>query len=140
MFLKSELLESNGSSVTLFQLSALQRIEHLEYLKQMEAVEGGDIQTAVTLTVKSGAYLVAMSLWHGHSLKGSQGDNAAAEVTKIQDEVMQTWPAELIAEAEYKVKLLSGMISPVTDDPEEPGEEQNEPAEPVTAEKPSPAS
>ncbi|MEH3918269.1 phage tail assembly chaperone G [Enterobacter asburiae] len=140
MFLKSELLESNGSSVTLFQLSALQRIEHLEYLKQMEAVEGGDIQAAVTLTVKSGAYLVAMSLWHGHSLKGSQGDNAAAEVAKIQDEVMQTWPAELIAEAEYKVKLLSGMIAPVTDDPEEPGEEQNEPAEPVTAEKSSPAS
>ncbi|MER1437473.1 phage tail assembly chaperone G [Enterobacter hormaechei] len=140
MFLKSELLESNGSSVTLFQLSALQRIEHLEYLKQMEAVEGGDIQAAVTLTVKSGAYLVAMSLWHGHSLKGSQGDNAAAEVAKIQDEVMQTWPAELIAEAEYKVKLLSGMIAPVTDDPEEPGEEQNEPAEPVTAEKPLPAS
>ncbi|MEM5022816.1 phage minor tail protein G [Enterobacter roggenkampii] len=140
MFLKSELLESNGSSVTLFQLSALQRIEHLEYLKQMEAVEGGDIQAAVTLTVKSGAYLVAMSLWHGHSLKGSQGDNAAAEVAKIQDEVMQTWPAELIAEAEYKVKLLSGMIAPVTDDPEEPGEEKNEPAEPVTAEKPSPAS
>lgn len=90
--------------------------------------------------MKSGAYLVAMSLWHGHSLKGSQGDNAAAEVAKIQDEVMQTWPAELIAEAEYKVKLLSGMIAPVTDDPEEPGEEQNEPAEPVTAEKPSPAS
>ncbi|MBG0598477.1 phage minor tail protein G [Enterobacter kobei] len=140
MFLKSELLESNGSSVTLFQLSALQRIEHLEYLKQMEAVEGGDIQAAVTLTVKSGAYLVAMSLWHGHSLKGSQGDNAAAEVAKIQDEVMQTWPAELIAEAEFKVKLLSGMIAPVTDDPEDPGEEQNEQAEPVTAEKPSPAS
>ena len=140
MFLKSELLESNGSSVTLFQLSALQRIEHLEYLQQMEAVEGGDIQAAVTLTVKSGAYLVAMSLWHGHSLKGSQGDNAAAEVAKIQDEVMQTWPAELIAEAEFKVKLLSGMIAPVTDDPEEPSEEQNEQAEPVTAEKPSPAS
>ncbi|MGK3192484.1 phage tail assembly chaperone G [Enterobacter soli] len=140
MFLKSELLESNGSSVTLFQLSALQRIEHLEYLKQMEAVEGGDIQAAVTLTVKSGAYLVAMSLWHGHPLKGSQGENAAAEVARIQDEVMQTWPAELIAEAEFKVKLLSGMIAPVTDDPAEPGEERNEPAEPVTVEKPLPVS
>lgn len=140
MFLKSELLESNGSSVTLFQLSALQRIEHLEYLKQMESVEGGDIQAAVTLTVKSGAYLVAMSLWHGHPLKGSQGENAAAEVARIQDEVMQNWPAELIAEAEFKVKLLSGMIAPVTDDPAETGEERNEPAEPVTAEKPSPAS
>lgn len=140
MFLKSVLLESNGSSVTLFQLSALQRIEHLEYLKQMESVEGGDIQAAVTLTVKSGAYLVAMSLWHGHPLKGSQGENAAAEVARIQDEVMQNWPAELIAEAEFKVKLLSGMIAPVTDDPAEPGEERNEPAEPVTAGKPSPAS
>ncbi|HDR2792839.1 TPA: phage minor tail protein G [Enterobacter asburiae] len=140
MFLKSELLESNGSSVTLFQLSALQRIEHLEYLKQMEAIEGGNIQAAITLTVKSGAYLVAMSLWHGHPLKGSQGENAAAEVAKIQDEVMQTWPTELVAEAEFKVKLLSGMIAPVTDDPAEPGEERNEPAEPVTAEKPSPAS
>lgn len=54
MFLKSELLESNGSSVTLFQLSALQRIEYLEYLKQLEAVEAGDFQAAITLTVKVG--------------------------------------------------------------------------------------
>ena len=140
MFLKSELLECNGSSVTLFQLSALQRIEYLEYLKQLEAVEAGDFQAAITLTVKSGAFLVAMSLWHGHELKGSQGENAAAEVAKIQDEVMQTWPTELVAEAEYKVKLLSGMIAPVTDDQAASGEERNEPAEPVTAEKPSPVS
>ncbi|MDE4077217.1 phage tail assembly chaperone G [Enterobacter hormaechei] len=140
MFLKSELLECNGSSVTLFQLSALQRIEHLEYLKQLEAVEEGDFQAAITLTVKSGAYLVAMSLWHGHPLKGSLGENAAAEVVKIQDEVMQSWPTELIAEAEYKVKILSGMIAPVTDEQEEPGEERKEHTEPVTAEKPSPVS
>jgi phage minor tail protein G len=33
-------------------------------------------------------------------------------VAKIQDEVMQSWPTELIAEAEFKVKLLSGMIAP----------------------------
>ena len=139
MFLKSELLESNGSSVTLFQLSALQRIEHLEYLKQLEAVEEGDFQAAITLTVMSGAYLVAMSLWHDHALKGS-GGNAAADVAKIQDEVMQSWPTELIAEAEYKVKLLSGMIAPVTDEPTEQDEERNDPEDPVTAEKPSPVS
>lgn len=140
MFLKSELLESNGSSVTLFQLSALQRIEHLEYLKKLEAVEAGDLQAAITFTVKSGAYLVALSLWHGHPLKGSQGENAAAEVAKIQDEVLQTWPTELVAEAEYKVKLLSGMIAPVTEELASPGEEGNGPAEPITAEKPSPVS
>ena len=140
MFLKSELLESNGSSVTLFQLSALQRIEYLEYLKQLEAVEAGDFQAAITLTVKSGAYLVAMSLWHGHALKGSQGENAAAEVEQIQDEVMQTWPTELVAEAEYKVKLLSGMIAPVTDDQAEPGGQRSRAADAGSAEKPSPVS
>ena len=83
---------------------------------------------------------MAMSLWHGHELKGSQGENAAAEVAKIQDEVMQSWPTELVAEAEYKVKLLSGMIAPVIEEPTSSGEERNEPAEPVTAEKPSPVS
>lgn len=137
MFLKSELLECNGSSVTLFQLSALQRIEHLEYLKQIEAVEQGDFQAAITLTIKSGAYVVAMSLWHGHALKGSQKENAAAEVAAIQGEILETWPTELIAEAEYKVKILSGMIEPVSEVPEN---DNNEPAEPVTVEKSSPVS
>ncbi len=137
MFLKSELLECNGSSVTLFQLSALQRIEHLEYLKQIEAVEEGDFQAAITLTIKSGAYVVAMSLWHGHALKGSQKENAAAEVATIQGEILETWPTELIAEAEYKVKVLSGMIEPVSEVPEN---DNNEPAEPVTVEKSSPVS
>ncbi|KYF17676.1 phage tail protein, partial [Salmonella enterica subsp. enterica serovar Typhimurium] len=47
MYLKSELLESNGSSVTLFQLSAIQRIEHNENMKQLEAVEVGDLQAAI---------------------------------------------------------------------------------------------
>ncbi|MCG1031770.1 phage minor tail protein G [Bacillus amyloliquefaciens] len=137
MFLKTEQLEHNGSSVTLYQLSALQRIEHLEYLKKLEAVEEGDFQTAITLTVKNGAYLVALSLWHGHALKGTLPEGAPAEVSKIQDEVLQTWPTELIAEADFKVKLLSGMIEPQSEDPEG---EISEPAEPVTAEKPSPVS
>jgi phage minor tail protein G len=77
-----------------------------------------------------------MSLWHGHPLKGSQGENAAAEVAKIQDEVMQTWPTELIAEAEFKVKLLSGMIAPVTDDPAEPGEERMSQLNPLRRKSP----
>jgi len=137
MFLKTELLEHNGSSVTLYQLSALQRIEHLEYLKELEAVEEGDFQTAITLTVKNGAYLVALSLWHGHALKGTLPEGASAEVMKIQDEVLQTWPTELIAEADLKVKLLSGMIEPQLEDPQVGISES---AEPVTAEKLSPVS
>ncbi|MBT9425846.1 phage minor tail protein G [Enterobacter oligotrophicus] len=137
MFLKSELLEHNGCSVTLFQLSALQRIEHLEYLKQLEAVDEGDMQTAITFTVKNGAYLVALSIWHGHALKDTLPGGAAEEVAKIQEEILMTWPTELVAEADFRVKILSGMIAPVSDDPDE---QDHEPAAPVTAEKPSPAS
>lgn len=50
MFLKSELLESNGSSVTLFQLSALQRIEYLEYWQErtMKIVRYKDVMAGET--------------------------------------------------------------------------------------------
>lgn len=39
MFLKSDLYERNGKSVTLFELSALQRIEHLEHLKKSKQLK-----------------------------------------------------------------------------------------------------
>lgn len=87
--------------------------------------------------MKNGAYLVALSLWHGHALKGTLPEGAPAEVSKIQDEVLQTWPTELIAEADFKVKLLSGMIEPQLEDPQVGISES---AEPVTAEKLSPVS
>ncbi|ASE83935.1 TPA: phage minor tail protein G [Citrobacter koseri] len=137
MFLKSDLYERNGKSVTLFELSALQRIEHLEHLKKIEAIEEGDIQAAMTTTVREGAFIVAMSLWHGHGLKGTLPEGAVREVEQIQEEVLATWPLEAVAEAEFRIRLLSGMLPPPdeTSDPdagEEPG--------PVTAEKPSPAS
>lgn len=136
MFLKSEPLKHNGASVTLYELSALQRIEHLEYLKKIEAVEEGDIQTAMETTVRGSAFVVAMSLWHAHALKGTL-PGGAEEVKKIQDEVLSTWPLEVLALAEYRIKILSGMLPP-PDDVTEP--ESDVQAEPVTAEKSSPAS
>lgn len=135
MFLKTEPFEYNGVSVTLYQLSALQRIEHLEYLKSLESIEDADMQKAVSMTVATGALLVAMSLWHGHERKGT-AKTAAEEVALIQSEVMSTWPLEAISAAEYSVKLLSGMVQPVTDDLPADAE----PAEPVSAEKSSPVS
>lgn len=65
MFLKSEPFERNGNTVTLYELSALQRIEHLEHLKALESItDATDMQAAMDMTIKSGALLVAMSLWH----------------------------------------------------------------------------
>ncbi|HEM7928293.1 TPA: phage minor tail protein G [Citrobacter farmeri] len=137
MFLKSEPLKHNGASVTLYELSALQRIEHLEYLKKIEAVEEGDIQTAMETTVRGSAFVVAMSLWHAHALKGTLPGGAAEEVKKIQDEVLSTWSLEVLALAEYRIKILSGMLPPPEDVTEPESDVQ---AEPVTAEKSSPAS
>jgi len=135
MFLKTEPFEYNGVSVTLYQLSALQRIEHLEYLKSLESIQDADMQKAVSMTVTTGALIVAMSLWHGHERKGTE-NNAAEEVALIQGDVMSSWPLEAISAAEYSVKLLSGMVQPVSDDL--PAD--TEPAEPVSAEKSSPVS
>jgi len=135
MFLKTEPFEYNGVSVTLYQLSALQRIEHLEYLKSLERIQDADMQKAVSMTVTTGALIVAMSLWHGHERKGTE-KTAAEEVALIQGDVMSSWPLEAISAAEYSVKLLSGMVQPVSDDL--PAD--TEPPEPVSAEKSSPVS
>ncbi|HAC6879128.1 TPA_asm: phage minor tail protein G [Salmonella enterica subsp. enterica serovar Java] len=135
MFLKSEPFEYNGVSVTLFELSALQRIEHLEYLKKLESIEDADMQKAVSMTVRTGALIVAMSLWHGHSTKGSQ-KSPAEDTLLIQQEVLSSWPLEAISAAEYQVKLLSGMVIPISDNQPEGGPTP----EPVSVEKPSPVS
>ncbi|EGO4198450.1 phage minor tail protein G, partial [Escherichia coli] len=71
MFLKTEQFEYNGVSVTLSELSALQRIEHLALLKRRteEAEASGNLQVSVEDLVRTGAFLVAMSLWHNHPQK-----------------------------------------------------------------------
>ncbi|WP_284961966.1 phage tail assembly chaperone G [Citrobacter portucalensis] len=135
MFLKSEPFERNGNTVTLYELSALQRIEHLEHLKSLESISDADMQTAMDMTIKSGALLVAMSLWHDHPLKGTH-KTPKEDVEQIQNEVLMTWPLEIVSAAEYSVKLLSGMV---------PLQEANDPediavTEPVSLEKSSPAS
>lgn len=47
-----------------------------------------------------------------------------------------TWPLEIIAEAEYRVKLLSGMVPP----PEVKPSQDDAVTEPVSLEKSSPVS
>ncbi|SJK71263.1 phage minor tail protein G [Shigella sonnei] len=66
MFLKTESFEYNGVSVTLSELSALQRIEHLALLKRQAEQAGSSLnrQVSVEDLVRTGAFLVAMSLWH----------------------------------------------------------------------------
>ncbi|ELE03746.1 phage minor tail protein G [Escherichia coli KTE51] len=135
MFLKTESFEHNGVTVTLSELSALQRIEHLALLKRRaeEAEASGNLQVSVEDLVRTGAFLVAMSLWHNHPQKTKLPSMNEA-ITQIEQEVLTTWPTEAIAQAENVVLRLSGMSEFVVNNAPEQAEDAG-PAEPVSAGK-----
>ncbi|UTJ27862.1 phage minor tail protein G [Escherichia coli] len=135
MFLKTEQFEYNGVSVTLSELSALQRIEHLALLKRRaeQAESSGNLQVSVEDLVRTGAFLVAMSLWHNHPQK-TQMPSMNEAVKQIEQEVLTTWPTQAISHAQNVVYRLSGMYEFVVNNAPEQTEDAG-PAEPVSAGK-----
>ena len=135
MFLKTESFEHNGVTVTLSELSALQRIEHLALMKQQAEQAESDSNRQVTVedAIRTGAFVVAMSLWHNHPQKTKQPSMNEA-VKQIEQEVLTTWPAEAISHAENVVYRLSGMYEFVVNNAPEQAEDVG-PAEPVSAGK-----
>ncbi|WP_039028995.1 phage tail assembly chaperone G [Leclercia adecarboxylata] len=132
-FLKSEPFTYNGNTIQLFELSGLQRIEHLQYLakedKSLPKDEGDEdyLTTRVSSNLRVGARLIAMSLWQGDTSK---------DIDSLHHEVLSGWPPGMIGAGELFVKTLSDMI-PV---PEPENEMKNADTvaeeEPVSAEKP----
>lgn len=63
MFLKTESFEHNGVTVTLSELSALQRIEHLDLMKRQAEQAESDSNRKFTVedAIRTGAFVVAMS-------------------------------------------------------------------------------
>ncbi|MEE9637830.1 phage minor tail protein G, partial [Escherichia coli] len=135
MFLKTESFEHNGVTVTLSELSALQRIEHLALMKRQaeQADSDSNQQVALADLIRTGAFVVAMSLWHNHPKK-TQMPSMNEAVKQIEQEVLTTWPAEAIAQAENVVMRLSGMSEFVVNDAPEQADDAG-PAEPVSAGK-----
>ncbi|WP_108701561.1 phage tail assembly chaperone G [Phytobacter sp. SCO41] len=112
MFLKTEPLEYNGETITLYELSALQRIEFIGYIAELNKWVPADttemseetlagIVTAIN--VKISARIVAMSLWQKAGLKGPS-------VEELHQEVLSGWPLPAISEADFIVRNLSGML------------------------------
>lgn len=140
MFLKKEPFTFNGESLTVFELSALQRIEFLEFLAREEKALDNDRENLsdqemtarlVGVSISSGARLIALSLWHN--------DKSGPSVDELHQQVMMEWPAQAIGKAEMQIKLLSGMLPPVADpDDGKSGEDATDASsdEPVTAGKP----
>ena len=135
MFLKTDSFEHNGVTVTLSELSALQRIEHLALMKRQAEQAESDSNRKFTVedAIRTGAFLVAMSLWHNHPKKTKLPSMNEA-VKQIEQEVLTTWPTEAISHAENVVYRLSGMYEFVVNDAPEQAEDAGS-AEPVSAGK-----
>ncbi|HBV3794015.1 TPA: phage minor tail protein G, partial [Escherichia coli] len=129
MFLKTESFEYNGVTVTLSELSALQRIEHLALMKQ-QAESDSNRKFTVEDVIRTGAFVVAMSLWHNHPQK-TQMPSMNEAVKQIEQEVLTTWPTEAISHAENVVYRLSGMYEFVVNNAPEQADDAG-PAEPVS--------
>lgn len=134
MFLKTESFEHNGVTVTLSELSALQRIEHLALMKRQAEQAESDSNRKFTVedAIRTGAFLVAMSLWHNHPKKTKLPSMNEA-VKQIEQEVLTT-AHRIISHAENVVYRLSGMYEFVVNDAPEQAEDAG-PAEPVSAGK-----
>ncbi|MEH4887518.1 phage minor tail protein G, partial [Escherichia coli] len=128
----TESFEYNGVTVTLSELSALQRIEHLALMKQ-QAESDSNRKFTVEDVIRTGAFVVAMSLWHNHPQK-TQMPSMNEAVKQIEQEVLTTWPTEAISHAENVVYRLSGMYEFVVNNAPEQADDAG-PAEPVSAGK-----
>lgn len=135
MFLKTEPFNFNGAEITLYELSALQRIEFIGYAAKLakEIPQDADdtvrLEMATIVSVKAGARIVAMSLW--------QADIKGPSVDELQQQVLSSWPLPAISQAEFSVRALSGMLPPEPEAGEEPAGEGEED---VTPEKSTPVS
>lgn len=136
MFLKSEPFKFNGHTVTLYELSALQRIEHLKYYADLNkdlpdnTDEKDNYHLLVARNIQAAARLVSMSLW--------QADITGPDVETLHQQVMSGWSPEMIGAAEFMVKKLSDMLPP---EPAKKSEDENQlEQEEITAEKPGPVS
>ena len=136
MFLKSEPFKYNGHTVTLYELSALHRLQHLQHIADEEnkIPEGSDgdelYRLLIARNIRLGGRVVAMSLW--------QADTSGPDVEALYQQVMSGWPVEMVGAADLKVKELSDMIPPVPE--ASTGDESQAEQEEITAEKPGPVS
>ena len=120
MLLNKETFSFKDEVFTVYELSALQRIELLEYLTSEEKAHQADVidesesaqsTRLISFNIRAGARVVAMSLWHG--------TDKAESVEQLHRQVLETWPVAAIGEADSLVKRLSGMLPEVAADESE---------------------
>lgn len=122
MFLKKDTLSYGDASVELHELSGLQRVEYLEYIRHRTAQydeETADVTEEarrvafVRMGVDINAWLVSRSLWNGDQTQ---------DMAKLSDDIASLWSYEALGLGADMVLLLSGMTAPNTDSDADPKE------------------
>lgn len=120
MFLKKDTLSYGGTSVELYELSGLQRVEYLEYIQKRtaqydeETADAGEEDRRVAflrMGVDINAWLVSHSLWNS---------DQAQDIDNISGNIASRWSYEALGQGADMVLLLSGMTAPNTDSDAEP--------------------
>lgn len=122
-YLKKDTLNPDGENILLFELSAYSRMQYIEFmveerksLPSEESTPEESFKLATLLTMRDQAMLVALSL--------SEADEEQREGKDIFPEIIRKYPPGLLGSAALLVRMLSGMIPPVNNDPEETEEEE----------------
>lgn len=122
-YLKKDTLNPDGENILLFELSAYSRMQYIEFMVEErkslpteESTPEENFKLATLLTMRDQAMLVALSL--------SEADEEQREGKDIFPEIIRKYPPGLLGSAALLVRMLSGMIPPVNNDPEKTEEEE----------------
>ncbi|WP_413734332.1 phage minor tail protein domain-containing protein [Sodalis sp. RH21] len=131
---KSDTLTLGATSFTLYELSALNRLEYLEYVFQEQsqlppddAKENEKFKAFVGLNIRDCAWIVALSL--------SQAEGESRSVKDISHDLLRNHPVPILSAAAGKVRELSDMIPAVDALKESAAEEAPQEVEPPSLEK-----
>lgn len=122
-YLKRDTLNPEGENIRLFELSAYSRMKYIEFMveERKSLPEDGlspdeNFKMATLLATRDQAMIVALSL--------SEADGEERDGKDIFPEIMRNYPHGLLGSAALLVRMLSGMIPPVSNTPEQPEEEE----------------
>lgn len=126
--LKKDILTVGEDKVTLYELSALNRMEYLEYVFNakntlpVEASQDETVKAVTLLAIRDYGMLVALSL--------SQNPDENRDIAELMNEVLSEYGADALTRAATMVRELSGMAV-VNNQPENEDQEEH-----LTLEKP----
>ncbi|HAT2180964.1 phage minor tail protein domain-containing protein [Raoultella planticola] len=122
-YLKKDTLNPEGENIILFELSAYSRMKYIEFMVEERKSLPADglspdenFKMATLLATRDQAMIVALSL--------SEADGEVRDGEDIFHEIMRKYPPGLLGSAALLVRMLSGMIPPVSNTPEQIEEEE----------------